>query len=164
MTNILSLILSVFSSCIFFFIFFGSEFLMFAYLMIYIGAIIVMFLFVVMVINVKTENSKGFLVDDFFLSSFLNFVLVSFLYFFCSNNFIYVNQIFKLNFELNTLPSETSISTCNKYLYASDISIFGEYTFTHCSFVFIIASLVLLVSMIISISLCITFSKCETKL
>ena len=57
--NLLSVILLLFASCIFFFIQLNTEFLMFAYLIIYVGAIMVMFLFVVMTIDVKSRKFKS---------------------------------------------------------------------------------------------------------
>ena len=55
---------------------------MFAYLIVYTGAIMVMFLFVVMTIDVKSENAKTTFSSDSILVFFLSNILTSFLYFF----------------------------------------------------------------------------------
>ena len=80
--NLLSIILLMFASCIFFFIHLNTEFLMFAYLIIYTGAIMVMFLFVVMTIDVKIENAKPTFSADTSLVFFLSNALTTVIYFF----------------------------------------------------------------------------------
>jgi NADH:ubiquinone oxidoreductase subunit 6 (subunit J) len=79
--NLLSIVLLMFASCIFFFIHLRSEFLMFAYLIVYTGAIMVMCLFVVMTIDVKSENMKTTFSSDLGLSFVLTNVLTSILYY-----------------------------------------------------------------------------------
>jgi len=156
MTNLLSLVLTIFFSSIGIFIFLGVEFLMFAYMIIYIGAIIVMFLFVVMLINVKEENLKNFFTDDFFLITIINFFFVFFLYFISYSSFT------KNNKSIECVSDDISLKTHFRYSY-DDISVLGEYLFTHCSFPFIVSSLVLFVATVISISICLIFSKSEIK-
>ena len=55
---------------------------MFAYLIIYTGAIMVMFLFVVMTIDVKSENAKTTFSSDSILVFFLTNTLTATLYYF----------------------------------------------------------------------------------
>jgi len=167
MTNLLNLVLVIFLSCIFFFISLGTEFIMFAYLLIYIGAIIVMFLFVVMIIDVKTENSKDLLVDDLFLNFLLVFILVCFFYFVSSNNLYYSkNVLFNVFYEDKFYFHKPlrSFYLENNLLYFNDISIFGEHLFNTYFLVFLMAALVLLIAMIISVSICfLFFLKSEIK-
>lgn len=58
----------------------GIEFLSFAYILIYVGAIAVMFLFVIVAVDPKYENQKELFEDTAVLAIFFNNVLLGLLY------------------------------------------------------------------------------------
>jgi NADH:ubiquinone oxidoreductase subunit 6 (subunit J) len=135
----------------------------------------VMFLFVVMTIDVKAENSKATFSSDLGLSIFLTNILASVLYFFfwygggnaISNLksqekelFIIKNKIggslektfFKVYSECTSEEMET------RFIFFDDSGIFGEYMFYKHNFIFIFSAVLLLFAMVVAIVICMVFS------
>nr|WOL37367.1 NADH dehydrogenase subunit 6 [Polyopes affinis] len=117
---------------------FGAEFLSFMLLIVYVGAIAVLFLFVVMMLNVKTvpTNISSFSILPigvlFFIILFgqlLSTITEFDLFNLQQNNLIWISWILEKD---NT----TNIEAVGKVLY------------THYSFLFLLSSLILLVAMI----------------
>ena len=174
--NLLSVILLMFASCIFFFLQLNTEFLMFAYLIIYAGAIMVMFLFVVMTIDVKSENSKATFSSDMGLSILLTNLLTAALYFFfwygggdtISNLRSQQKELFIIRDRLEGGPLEdaffriysegTSEEMETRFIFFDDSAIFGEYMFYKHNLIFIFSGILLLFAMVAAIIICMVFS------
>ncbi len=174
--NLLSIVLLMFASCIFFFIHLRSEFLMFAYLIVYTGAIMVMFLFVVMTIDVKSENMKTTFSSDLGLSFVLTNVLTSILYY----SFLYGGGTILSNLQdqekdlrilkgklegtnsekafSNVFSDFTSKEMWERLVFFDNSGVFGEYMFYKHNIIFIFSAFLLLFAMVVSIVICMVFS------
>jgi len=128
-----------------------TEFLAMLFLVVYVGAIAVLFLFVVMMLNVRiTELNEsvlrylpiGGLILIIFLFEILSVINGDLVPFFSSNLFFFENDNFILNESLNT------VFWTNQVNPTTNIEALGEVLYTYYVYCFIIASLVLLVSMI----------------
>jgi NADH:ubiquinone oxidoreductase subunit 6 (subunit J) len=78
--NLIGIIIIFFVMSFFMLIDLGIEFLSFAYILIYVGAIAVMFLFVIVAVDPKYENQKELFEDTAVLAIFFNNVLLGLLY------------------------------------------------------------------------------------
>jgi len=140
--SILFLILTFSASAIILFLF-GVEFLGIIFIIIYVGAIAVLFLFVVMMLNVKiTKLSDSFILPVLLLIVFL--LLTQFLLFF-ENTFYFHNQ-FMWNSE---------------YFFDdfSNIEVLGQGLYNNYLICFLLAGFVLLVAIIGAIALTLKFQS-----
>ena len=128
-----------------------TEFLAMLFLVVYVGAIAVLFLFVVMMLNVRvTELNEsvlrylpiGGLILLIFLFEVLSVINGDLVPFFSSNLFVFENDNFVLNESLNTVFWTNQINP------TTNIEALGEVLYTYYVYCFIIASLILLVAMI----------------
>jgi NADH-quinone oxidoreductase subunit J len=128
-----------------------TEFLAMLFLVVYVGAIAVLFLFVVMMLNVRiTELNEsvlrylpiGGLILLIFLFEVLSVLNGDLVPFFSSNLFIFENDNFILNESLNTVFWTNQINP------TTNVEALGEVLYTYYVYCFIIASLILLVAMI----------------
>ena len=128
-----------------------TEFLAMLFLVVYVGAIAVLFLFVVMMLNVRvTELNEsvlrylpiGGLILLIFLFEVLSVINGDLVPFFSSNLFVFENDNFILNESLNTVFWTNQINP------TTNIEALGEVLYTYYVYCFIIASLILLVAMI----------------
>jgi len=150
--SIISLVcVIVSSSCILFFL--EVEFLSFILLLIYIGAIAVLFLFVVMLLqvnNVVTKKRKDISVDVF-LYAFILSKCLYFFYFFNKKLSMATVSIFSGYMPVTSLNITSSISFSS---FSRDSSIFLN-LFVYKSYFFIVVGFLLLFSMVGAIVLCI---------
>ena len=128
-----------------------TEFLAMLFLVVYVGAIAVLFLFVVMMLNVRvTELNEsvvryipiGGLILFIFLFEVLSVINGDLVPFFSSKLFFFENDNIILNESLNTVFWTNQINP------TTNIEALGEVLYTYYVYCFIIASLILLVSMI----------------
>ena len=140
----------------------GVEFLAMLFLVIYVGAIVVLFLFVVMMLNVRIIELNERLISYIPLSLFIMFIFFILVFFFVSKDFF---EIFiglknkRLSDELNYMINSTSyleISNIKNLLYISD-ALYNDY-----SYLFILNGIILLVAMIGAIVLTLT-NKLKSK-
>jgi len=126
---------------------FNAEFLGLVFLIIYVGAIAVLFLFVVMMLNVKSYTSSLFTsVPSLLVGGFL-LILQLFL-------------ILEKTFSNYTFWLTTSPYTFDNYLDSlSSIDVLGQGLYNYYLICFILAGLVLLVAMIGAIALTLNFSS-----
>nr|AVK39551.1 NADH dehydrogenase subunit 6 [Paralemanea sp.] len=118
----------------------GAEFLAFLLLIVYVGAIAILFLFVVMMLNVKITSGKLNIWALFVLSILLFFTLVG--QFFMSIN---------LNFEYGGDTSHIIYSWTNwfeKNTTFTNTEAIGSVLYTNYSFVFLMGGFLLLIAMI----------------
>ena len=139
--SVLFLILSFFNvSCIL--LLFQVEFLSLLFLIIYVGAIAVLFLFVIMMLNVKVQSSN----DLSFIAPliFFGIILSTQVFFNVKNLFFEPKNI--LNYEII-------------FDSLSNIDIFGQTLYNNFLVCFLIAGLILLVAMVGAIVLTLNFKS-----
>jgi len=124
---------------------FNAEFLGLVFLIIYVGAIAVLFLFVVMMLNVKVYKTS----DIFFSLFFGGFILIV-------QTFLILEKTFSNSiFWVGNLPY-----TFENYLDAlNSIDVVGQGLYNYYLICFLLAGLVLLVAMIGAIALTLNFSS-----
>jgi NADH-quinone oxidoreductase subunit J len=131
----------------------GAEFLSILIIIIYIGAISILFLFVIMMLNLRIVEVYNSLVTYFPIGSLLAFFfLFQFIYIMKSDlDFFSINYLVDNKLELNISNYSLIRSSTNLYLL-------GDLLFNSYSFLLILAGLVLLVAMIGSILLTLDLS------
>jgi NADH-quinone oxidoreductase subunit J len=151
--SILSLIV-VFFNIASFFILLGAEFLAVLFVIVYVGAVAVLFLFVIMMLDIKlvSLNVSVYRYTPIFLIFGLVFLL-EFTLAFCNDlTFVDIEYLFSshlFNYCFDNLSN-------NWYLFVFsfiNIITFSNYIYTSYFFLFIISGVILLVSMIGAISL-----------
>lgn len=146
--SILSLIL-VFLNVSGLFVILGAEFLALLFIIVYVGAVAVLFLFVIMMLNIKFLSIRLsmyryipiFLIFGFIFSS--EFLLIFY------NDLVY----FDIQHLYMLYSNEHLLDWCVYVLLSSNLTIFSGLLYTHFVFLFIISGIILLVSMIGAISL-----------
>jgi NADH-quinone oxidoreductase subunit J len=143
--SVLFFILSIFNSSIILFLL-NVEFLGLAFIIIYVGAIAVLFLFIIMMINVKL-NSSSF--NSFYVIAPLCGIVVAL-------------QIY-LSVEFFFSPNVSTLNTNNFNIFFfdsfSNLDVLGQSLFNYYLPAFLISGLILLVSMLSSILLTLNFSS-----
>lgn len=120
----------------------GVEFLPILFIIVYVGAIAILFLFVVMLLNIKlvemTENS----------SRYLPIGIIT--------GFIFLYQILYSFEEITTINTLSTVNPVNylEFMSSTNIQLIAEILYTDYALYFLISGLVLLVSMIGAIVLC----------
>nr|YP_010199518.1 NADH dehydrogenase subunit 6 [Gracilaria baiana]UAD89376.1 NADH dehydrogenase subunit 6 [Gracilaria baiana] len=117
---------------------FGAEFLSFMLLIVYVGAIAVLFLFVVMMLNIKKMAAQ---------QSFFSIVPIGLTIFFIL--FIQLSGVFNV-FNIPSLKQENLIwiSWIMESQNITNIQVVGNVLYTKYCFLFILSGLILLVAMI----------------
>jgi NADH-quinone oxidoreductase subunit J len=123
----------------------GSEFLGIIFIVVYVGAIAVLFLFVIMMLNIKIIELNENFIRYLPLTFIIFFILFVQLYFYSDfiniiNSFYYVNWI--------------SLLTQN-----SNLALLGEVLYTYFFHFFLLVSLILLLAMVGSIVLTLNHTK-----
>ena len=121
---------------------FGLDFLAVLFVIVYVGAIAVLFLFVVMMLNVKLYTFNS-LPQTLFIGVILFFIF--------SQTYFFLNELF--NTSAITLKPEHLFDTF------SNIDIFGQVLYNYFLICFLLAGLILLVAMVGAISLTLTFKS-----
>ena len=114
----------------------GVEFLGLIYIVVYVGAIAVLFLFIVMMLNIRVVELGENLVKYIPIGGI---ILVVF--------FIEVYYIFKIDFFVGKLDL-LSMNWLGEIDGISNLVLLGDLLYTHYSVVFIVSGLVLLLAMI----------------
>jgi NADH-quinone oxidoreductase subunit J len=143
--SVLFLVLSFISSaCILFLL--KCEFLSLVFILIYVGAIAVLFLFVVMMLDLKTSNVKkdslkyfpfGFVIGSVFLSEII----------------LVVGDIFKKNSYNSFLLDNTYVNWYDKLDSFTEIQAIGQVVYTQYVLQFLIAGNVLLLATVAAVVL-----------
>lgn len=144
--SVLFLILTFCISAVILFIF-NVEFLGLIFIIIYVGAIAILFLFVVMMLNVKINSFVSFIkLPAILFFSFLLFLTLFYFLddlFFYEQNFILVKKPFQVfNFLIDNL---------------ANADVLGQVLFNNFLSCFLIAGLILLVAMVGAISLTLNY-------
>lgn len=137
----------VFSAILFLIL--GAEFLAILVIIIYVGAISILFLFVVMMLNLRIME---------LYSTFYNYLPIgSFIGLFFLFVFIYVIYLDLGFFNSNPFLNDNFTTFHSLIYYRGNVSYLGWILYTYCNHFVLISSLILLVSMIGSIILTVDF-------
>nr|UAT97989.1 NADH dehydrogenase subunit 6 [Ahnfeltia plicata] len=117
----------------------GAEFLSFMLLIVYVGAIAVLFLFVVMMLNVKTNPINASSLSVLPIGSLICLILVAQIYSVIDMNLVFFDSI-ESNPKWISWAAETN--------GISNIEVVGSVLYTSFSLLFLVCGLILLVSMI----------------
>jgi len=115
------------------------EFMALIFIIIYVGAISVLFLFVIIMLNLKTTNSLKDLVKYLPTNNFL--VLI-----FSLELLIIIFENFKSNYYLNSMLLNFNINWFYKLDYITDLEALGQILYTHYVFQFLIVGMILLIA------------------
>lgn len=139
------ILLFIFSSI--FYLFLGAEFLAFLLLIVYVGAISILFLFVIMLLDIRTLELQNtffnyfsicFILGFFFLSNFF-FILEGMITISCDSLFFLTEENFT-QFMLNIIFSS----------FKTNLDLFGEVLYNHLFFfVYIVVYYLLVVLLIV---------------
>lgn len=136
------------------------QFLAFIYLIVYIGAIAILFLFVIMLFNLRSLQKSDMRIKDF------SFLTISFkFYLFFGIKFFLIVSLDILNLiEYSTYINTTAIYKQFDLQYFLtyihwDILLFSNLFYTYYSYIFLLAGLVLLVAMVGSIVLALSTTE-----
>jgi len=142
--SILSLICSAIGISVTLF-FLGFEFLPYLILMIYVGAVAILFLFITMMINLNLHFSKDFCVGKkiIYLVSFIK--MMTFFYTLIHNMRYFDNAPYSITWVMNFISYKQS-----------DILLFGNSLYYYFSIHTILIACLLLVGMVGSIALCLS--------
>lgn len=154
--SVLFLILTFCNAAAILFIF-NAEFLGLTFIIIYVGAIAVLFLFVIMMLNIK-DNDKNITVYNFPKT----FLFFSVFYLFGFFLFLFIRKIFyqQENFFFD-LEDKIYLLIDN----LNNIDVLGQFLFNYYLVCFLLAGLILLVALIGSIVLTLKFnSVCQSQL
>jgi NADH-quinone oxidoreductase subunit J len=133
-------LITVFCNVIGILILLGAEFLAFLLLIVYVGAIAVLFLFVIMMLNIKTKSNKSNIWPLLILALLLSSIFIWQFLISISVNFEHGNDTIKLTYSW--------ISWFNKSSILTNTEIIGNVLYTNYSFVFLVSGFILLISMI----------------
>ena len=145
--SILSLIL-VFFNAASLLIIIGAEFLAMLFIIVYVGAVAVLFLFVIMMLNVKVTNLT---------SSIYRYLPISFIlgliFFFQFSTLFYGDLVSIDNSYLHLIEKNVLNEWSLSIVSVSNIAVLGQLLYTYYSYLFILSGIILLVSMLGAISL-----------
>ncbi len=115
----------------------GTEFFSFMFLIVYVGAIAVLFLFVVMMLNIKTNPIKVNIWALLPIGLIIFIVLITQIISLMDNQFILFKQ-----------SSVAYTTWINENNYLTNVEVIGNFLYTKFCFLFLICGLVLLVAMV----------------
>lgn len=118
-----------------------AEFLAMIFLVVYIGAIAVLFLFVVMMLNIRLVEFNENLLHYLPIGGLIGII-------FLLEVFLIIDRELIPLFNLNVSDSSQIVTWVNQVDSMTNIETIGQLIYTHYFYLFLIASLILLVSMI----------------
>lgn len=150
--SVLFLILSFCNAAAILFLF-NTEFLGLIFIIVYVGAIAVLFLFVIMMLNIKNqkESFEGF-------GSFISLIYFSIFYFFVFSIFLVLKKSFFQNLDvldINLLDISLFIDDLN------NIDVLGQVLYNYFLICFLLAGLILLIALIGAIVLTLRFNNLQ---
>jgi len=147
--SVLYLIL-VFCSSAAFFIVLGVEFLGIIFMIVYVGAIAILFLFVVMMLNIKLIEFNENILRYLPLSGLIGTIFVIELFLILDKQFIFLTNVSNDYFYFSWI---------NHFFTFTNIELLGLVLYTKYFYLFILAGLILLVAMIGAIVLTLYFQS-----
>jgi NADH-quinone oxidoreductase subunit J len=153
--GVLFLILAFFNAAAILFIF-HAEFLGLVFVIVYVGAIAILFLFVIMMLNIKTSNTKGAFK---YVGTLLSFVLFGWL-----STYLLPHLIFSDVFSSeNLFLSEQNTNLFLLIDSLNNIDIMGQALFNYYLVAFLLAGIILLIALVGAIVLTLRFNHSETS-
>lgn len=150
--SVLFLILTFCNATAILFIF-NAEFIGLTFIIIYVGAIAVLFLFVIMMLNIKNNSGLTLKYNLFsFLVYFSFFYFFSFSIFLCIKKVFYQQETFLIEQENNLLLLVDSLN---------NIDIMGQFLYNYYLVCFLLAGLILLIALVGSIVLTLRFDSMQ---
>jgi len=151
--SILSLIL-VFFNAASLLILLGAEFLAMLFVIVYVGAVAVLFLFVIMMLNIKAANLSISMyrylpISLLFGSVFFSELFIMFYFDLASVNSYKLNSVSNFDF----VNQNYLIFWQDSIYFFSNVVVLGQLLYTYFSYPFILSGVILLVSLIGAISL-----------
>jgi len=153
--SVLFLVLSFISSASLLFLL-ECEFVALLFIMIYVGAIAVLFLFVVMMLDIKTLNNKKDILKYFPFGSFIGII-------FLTEILLVVTDTFKTNPYINSSLFNYYTNWLDKIDSLTELESIGQLLYTHYVLQFLIAGNILLLSVIGAVSLTINTNHTTKK-
>lgn len=153
--SVLFLILSFITSASILFLL-DCEFVALIFIVIYVGAIAVLFLFVVMMLDVKITNSIKEVLKYFPIGSLLCFVFLSEL-----------SLILFDSFKPNPYNTQYGLNPHNNWYnrvdYLPDIEVLGQILYTHYIYHFLIAGIILLIGVVGPVILTVSYKTADVR-
>lgn len=118
-----------------------AEFIAMVFIMVYVGAIAVLFLFVVMMLNVRLVQFNTSMLKYLPLGGVIGLIFLLELFLIIDSDLI---PLFGLNIEQNT----TVFQWADKINAVTNVEAIGKILYTHYFYLFLVAGMVLLVAMI----------------
>lgn len=123
-----------------------NEFMALIFVIIYIGAISVLFLFVILMLDIKTKNSFKKFYEYF---SFINLLILVFLFSF----FALIFDNFTKNYYINNFLFNFNINWFYKIECMTDLKALGQILYTHYVVQFLVLGMILLIAVIGAVAL-----------
>jgi NADH:ubiquinone oxidoreductase subunit 6 (subunit J) len=142
--SILFLILTFCNSSFIMFLI-GAEFLGLIFIMVYVGAIAVLFLFVIMMLDIRRRSKEKSLFWDIFLTIIVGLIFFIEMFFMIESTYVSLDSYTENS--LNNL-GYINLYYALKFKVLGGLKILGLLLYTHYSYYFFISGLVLLVAMI----------------
>jgi NADH:ubiquinone oxidoreductase subunit 6 (subunit J) len=142
--SILFLILTFCNSSFIMFLI-GAEFLGLIFIMVYVGAIAVLFLFVIMMLDIRRRSKEKSLFWDIFLTVIVGLIFFIEMFFMIESTYVSLDSYTENS--LNNL-GYVNLYYALKFKVLGGLKILGLLLYTHYSYYFFISGLVLLVAMI----------------
>jgi len=127
------------------------EFISLIFIVVYVGAIAVLFLFVVMMLDIKISDSKREFLKYFPVGSFLGFAFLIEIFIILTENLD--------SSPYNQIAGNLYINWLEKVDYSTNIEALGQILYTYYFLYFLIAGIILLIAIIGAIVLTLTFNK-----
>ena len=144
--SLLYLVISFFNASIILLIF-HCEFLSMLFLVVYIGAVIVLFLFIVMMLNVKIVELNSKIIRYLPIGLFIVIIFLMEVFYIINNSLTNESTMLFLNENL-TFFQLNLIEFYKIYLTFTNITSISQLLFTKYVYLFIIAGMILLVAML----------------
>nr|YP_009485492.1 NADH dehydrogenase subunit 6 [Melosira undulata]AVR57556.1 NADH dehydrogenase subunit 6 [Melosira undulata] len=132
------------------------EFIAFIFLVLYVGAVAVLFLFVIMMLNIKITNSFKDLLKFFPITNLIGIIF-----------FLILFLTLLTNFEINPYffsdLNNSYINWYDKIDSITDSKALGQILYTNFVFQFLIVGIILLIAILGSVILTLTNEKTKTK-
>jgi NADH-quinone oxidoreductase subunit J len=152
--SILFLILTFCNSSFIMFLI-GAEFLGLMFIMVYVGAIAVLFLFVIMMLDIRRRSKEKSFYSDIFLTIIVGIIFFIEMFFMIESTYTAYDAFLESNINVGYVDLYYAV----KFKVLGGLKVIGLLLYTKYSFYFFISGLVLLVAMIGAIIL--TLNKNE---
>jgi NADH-quinone oxidoreductase subunit J len=126
------------------------EFLAMTFLIVYVGAIAVLFLFVVMMLNLKIGNLNENIIRYLPIGSFLGFIFILEIFIIFETDFLPLSNIKNQDFIIQEIIglSQNFTMWATKFTTYTNMEQIGQILYTYYIYLFILSGFILLVSMI----------------